>query len=180
MRGTKWAAMAVTAMVFTTAGCGAADGAPGEAKPPSSPRPAGTGPLTKSVVRADLDSSVTDAGVPANAPEYAQADDDAPAGSPLSCGVTFKGFGTDTAALDLTRFEALLNELRERAWEQPAQRSERKDRDGVVGVAEVELTQRGWSMRVEYRNLPEEGVITVLAYDLACLKKHNRTLAPLN
>ncbi|MEU6167193.1 hypothetical protein [Streptomyces tanashiensis] len=168
--------MTVAAIMITVAGCGSGDGGVGEAKPPASPRPQGTGPLAKSVVQADLDTSVADAGVPANAPEYGE--NRAAESSPLSCGVYFKGFGTDTASVDLVRFEKLVGELRDRAWQQPGQRTERKDRDGAIGVAEVWLSQRGWRMSVEYRNPPDEGVITVKAYDIACLRKHNVDLKP--
>ncbi|MEV7571435.1 hypothetical protein [Streptomyces tanashiensis] len=125
-------------------------------------------------MRADLDTSVADAGVQANAPEYGE--DRAPASSPLSCGVYFKGFGTDEAAVDLARFEKLVGELRKRACQQPEQRTERKDRDGVIGIAEVWLPQRGWRMSVEYRTPPDESVITVKAYDTACLKEHKVSL----
>ncbi|TXS33201.1 hypothetical protein EAO71_03325 [Streptomyces sp. ms191] len=118
-----------------------------------------------------MDTSVADAGVPANVPEYGE--DRGPEGSPRACGVSFKGFGTDEASVDLARFERLVAELRERAWRQPTKRTERTNRDGAIGVAEVFLSQRGWRMSVEYRNPPEEGVITILAYDVACLKKHD-------
>ncbi|MFB7448136.1 hypothetical protein [Streptomyces sp. NPDC056194] len=100
-------------------------------------------------MQTDLDTSGTDAGVSANAPEYGEQR--ASASSPLSCGVYFMGFGTDTASVDLARFEQLVGELCERAWQQPEQRIERKDRDGMIGVAEVWLSQRGWRMSVEYR-----------------------------
>ncbi|MFJ2058186.1 hypothetical protein ACIOMM_19855 [Streptomyces sp. NPDC087908] len=123
----------------------------------------------KSVVRADVDTAAADAGVPANAPEYSK---DSAANSPVSCGVYFKGFGEDKASVDIARFEQVVNELLERAWVQTQPRTERKG-DGVIGVAEVWLSQRGWKMSVEYRIPPEEGVITVKAYDVACLKKHN-------
>ncbi|MFI8769403.1 hypothetical protein ACIGN6_31490 [Streptomyces sp. NPDC053792] len=158
--------------MIAASGCGSGDTETGEAKPPASPRPQGTGPLTKSVVRADVDTAVADAGVPANAPEYGE---DRPANSPLSCGVYFKGFGEDKVSVDVARFERLVSELHERAWEQTVPRTERKG-GGVIGVAEVWLSQRGWKMSVEYRIPPEEGVITVKAYDVACLKKHNVAL----
>ncbi|MFD8643756.1 hypothetical protein ACFV14_26065 [Streptomyces zaomyceticus] len=176
MRGTKRAAVAMAAVMITAVGCSSADNGAGDPKPPTSPRPQGTGPLTESVVRADLDTSVADAGVPANAPEYGEHRGSAD--SPLSCGVYFKGFGTDTASVDLARFEQLVGELRERAWQQPEQRTERKDLDGAIGVAEVWLSQRGWRMSVEYRSPPDEGVITVKAYDTACLRKHDVGLEP--
>ncbi|MFJ7961658.1 hypothetical protein ACIQ62_35755 [Streptomyces sp. NPDC096319] len=128
--------------------------------------------MTKSVVRADVDTAVADAGVPANAPDYSE--DRGPADSPVTCGVYFKGFSDDETSVDVARFEGLVGELRERAWQQTAPRTERKG-GGVIGVAEVWLSQRGWKMHVEYRKLPQEGeagVITVQAYDVACLKKH--------
>lgn len=180
MRVAKWAAVTVMAVMLGAAGCSSGEGDGGDAKAPASPRPQGTGQLTKGIVRADLDTSVADAGVLANAPEYAQNFERAPTGSQPSCTVAFKGFGTDTNPVDLARFEVLVGELRERAWQQPGDRKERKDRDGVIGVAEVVLKQRGWRMVAEYRSIPEEGVITLMAFDEACMKRYGTNNGPVS
>jgi hypothetical protein len=133
---------------------------------PASPRPTGTGPLTKEVVRTDLDASAAAVGVPANAPEYARGYEDASVGSRLSCGVGFKGFGSQATPVDAARLDAVVGELRERDWKQAGERTERKGVD-----ARVVLKQRGWTMVAEYRT-PEDGVITLVAIEDACMKKN--------
>lgn len=116
----KRAVVAIAVIALGTGGCGESGTGTGTTAAPvqASPRPAGTGPLTKEVVRIDLDTSVAAVGVPANAPEYARPFEDAPAGSPPSCAVAFRGIGDETAPLDFDRFKAVVGELRERDWQQ--------------------------------------------------------------
>lgn len=46
----------------------------------------------------------------------------------------------------------------------------RKDRSGGIYDIRVILKQRGWTMAAEYKADPY-GVVTLLAYDDACMKK---------
>ncbi|MFI6416945.1 hypothetical protein ACIBG6_05905 [Streptomyces sp. NPDC050842] len=181
MHRTKWAAVAIAVIALGAAGCGGAGdtGVAAKTAPPS-PRPQGTGPLSKEVIRSDLDTSVADAGVPANAPKYARTFDDAPVGSKQSCSVAFKGFGTETTPVDLARYEALVGELRERGWRQSGDRKERKDVDGAIGEVQAVLKQRGWTIVTDYASIPEEGVITLMAFEDACMKKHGYGTGPVS
>ncbi|MCX4681142.1 hypothetical protein OG413_38725 [Streptomyces sp. NBC_01433] len=190
MRRTKWATVAVAAIALGAAGCGTSDAgteaagadvADAEvAATPTSPRPKGTGLLTKEVVRTDLDTSAADAGVPANAPEYGRMSEGTPADSPpQSCGVAFKGFGTETTPVDVARYEAVVGELGERDWQQPQKRYERKNMDdGVINEARTVLNQRGWTVVAEYRTFQKDGVITLSAFEDACLKQYNDNAGP--
>ncbi|MFJ7256901.1 hypothetical protein ACIQWV_31075 [Streptomyces sp. NPDC098085] len=182
MRSTKWVAVTIAVIALGAAGCGTSDvGTGGAAAPVSvSPRPKGTGPLTKEVVRTDLDASATAAGVPANAPEFARVYEGASAGSPQSCGVGFKGFGSKATPVDVARFEAVVGELRERDWQQPQERTERKGvDDGVIDEARAVLKQRGWTMVAEYRTSGEDGGITLMAFEDACMKKNGADAGPV-
>ncbi|MEV6075178.1 hypothetical protein AB0L80_08760 [Streptomyces sp. NPDC052069] len=181
VRRTKWAIAAVAVIALGAAGCGTSDAGTEVDATPKPPRPQGTGVLTKEVVRTDLDASAADAGVPANAPEYGRTSEDAPAGSaPQSCGVAFKGFGTKTAPVDIARYEAVVGELRERDWQQPQERYERKGPDdGVVDLARVVLNQRGWSVVAEYRTFQEDGVITLTTFEDACVKENDADAGPV-
>ncbi|SED48292.1 hypothetical protein [Streptomyces sp. TLI_105] len=171
MYGRKRAAGAVLAVGLGVAGCGAGDTGTG-ASAPVPPRPAGTGPLAKEVVRADFDGSVADAGVPPNAPEYGETHRDAAAGSRLSCTVAFKGFGTEDTPVDLPRYRALVGELRERGWRKAGDgRGQEVAEDGTVHVAQEVFEQRGWTLVSEHRPWGDDGVITLLAFDDACMKK---------
>ncbi|MFE7245830.1 hypothetical protein [Streptomyces sp. NPDC057580] len=175
-------AAAVVALGATSCGTsntGAGTGTGATAAPMSaSPRPTGTGPLTKNVVRTDLDTAAADAGLPANAPEFADVNADAPAGSAQACGIAFKGFGTKATPTDTARFDKVVDELRERDWQQPGDRTEYKGTDGAVYEAHVVLKQRGWTMGAEYRNAGEDGVITLMAFDDTCMKKNGTGTSP--
>lgn len=178
MHRTKWAAVAAAVIVLGAAGCGTGDAGTGASALPPSPRPKGTGLLTKEVVRADLDTSAADAGAPASVPEFAGMNEDAEAGSLRSCGIGFKGFGTETTTVDVARYDAVVRELRERDW-QPAQEPEkRKGKSGAIYDAHDLLKQRGWTMVAEYMDLGD-GVITLMAYDDACMKKIHANAGPV-
>ncbi|WP_406363387.1 hypothetical protein [Streptomyces sp. NBC_01579] len=169
--------MAAAVIVLGAAGCGTGDAGTGASTLPPSPRPKSTGLLTKEVVRADLDTSAADAGAPASVPEFAGMNEDAEAGSLRSCGIGFKGFGTETTTVDVARYDAVVRELRERDW-QPAQEPEperRKDKSGAIYVAHDLLKQRGWTMVAEYM----DQVITLMAYDDACMKKIHANAGPV-
>ena len=177
--------MTIAVIALGAAGCGTnatgtgtGTGTSATAAPPSaartvSPRPGGTGPLTKDVVRTDLDTSAAGAGLPANAPEFAGMNEDAPAGSPRACGVGYKGYSTKIAPVDTARFDKMVGELRGRDWQQSGERTERKGKDGAVFEARVVLKQRGWTVVTQYRALGQQGDITVMAYDDACMKKNS-------
>ncbi|MBO0917068.1 hypothetical protein J1C73_22980 [Streptomyces laculatispora] len=166
MARTKWAALAIAVIALGATGCGTGAADTGAV---AAPRPEGTGPLAKKDVRADLDTSVADAGVPDNAPEFGRdAQEGTSGGSPRSCAVAFKGFGTDTTSVDLTRFEAVVSELRERDWQQP--REDLKGAD-AVGETRVVLKQRGWTLVAGYMDI-QKGVITLLAAEDACMKRN--------
>ncbi|MFD5427241.1 hypothetical protein [Streptomyces sp. NPDC127084] len=171
-----WVAATVTLIAFGVAGCGAGDAGTGAA----SPRPEGTGPITKEVVRADIDTSLADVGLPTKEPEYVRLFENAAAGSPQSCSVDAKAFGSETAPVDIARYEALVGELRERAWQQSGERTEDKGRDGeALRAARVVLKQRGWSMRAEYRSSKSSGIVTVLALDDACMKQNGASMGSI-
>ncbi|MFD5511961.1 hypothetical protein ACFWIB_29925 [Streptomyces sp. NPDC127051] len=127
-------------------------------------------------MRTDLDASAAAAGVPANAPEDAGA---ASAGGPSSCAVGFKGFGSKSAPVDVARLDAVVRGLRAREWQQPQERTECKGKDGAIGEARVLLKQRGWNMVAEYRAFGEGGVITLTAFDDACMKESGPGATPV-
>ncbi|WP_405851995.1 hypothetical protein OG361_04730 [Streptomyces sp. NBC_00090] len=130
-------------------------------------------------MRIDLDTSVAAVGVPANAPEYARPFEDAPAGSPPSCAVAFRGIGDETAPLDFDRFKAVVGELRERDWQQSGGLRERETLDGVIGEAHAILKQRGWTVSVQYGIAEKTSAITLTAYDEACMKRSGADASPL-
>ncbi|MEU8629984.1 hypothetical protein [Streptomyces sp. NPDC048669] len=168
----KWAALPIAVIALGVTGCGTSDAGTGAAAAsvPASPRPKGTGPLTEKVVRTDLDTSTANAGVPANAPDFARSAEERSDGSPASCAVALKGFGTETTRVDLSRLEGVVSELRKRDWQQSRKREERKQADDIV-EARVVLKQRGWTLTATYQDFAEKGVITLWAAEDACMKK---------
>ena len=178
MKSAASAAGAVIALGATS--CGTNDTGTGTAAAPAStartasvsPRPAGTGPLTKNTVRDDLNTAAADAGVPANAPDYARTFEDAPAGSPPSCAVAFKTLGDKTAPLDFARFKAVVGALRARQWQQSGGLREHENPDGMIGDAHAVLKQRGWTIDAKYEAAKENSMITLTAYDQNCINKH--------
>ncbi|MGW1117423.1 hypothetical protein ACWD5B_09980 [Streptomyces tanashiensis] len=123
-------------------------------------------------MRTDLGTSLSDAGVPANDPEYARKLEEGPAGSPPSCVVVFRSIGDETAPLDFARYKAVIGELRERAWQQSGGLRERENLDGVIGDAVATLRQRGWTMNAQYGTAQEKNAITLMAYNDACMQKN--------
>ncbi|GAA2946711.1 MULTISPECIES: hypothetical protein [Streptomyces] len=175
MSRTKRAAVAAVVVALGATGCGQSDngavagtGAPVSA----SPRPTGTGPMTKDIARNDLDTAAADAGAPESEPAFAGTNDDAPAGSLRACGVMYKWFGTEDAPADMARFDKMVDELRERDWQQSGDRRERRYDSGVVHEAVVVLEQRGWTTVVEYMEMTHGGDITMNSFDTACAKKN--------
>ncbi|GAA3396150.1 hypothetical protein [Streptomyces roseoviridis] len=169
-RRTVSAALAGLALTLGAAGCGAEDEA--AKTPPPPPRPAGTGPLTKDVVRADVDGAVAAAGLPRNAEDYGQLADKGSGRLPAACSLAFKSFDEESTPVDLSRYDTVVGALRDRAWQPAGERKERKARDGTVGVAEQLFEQRGWFMVTEYREAADgQGVVTLRAHDIACVKK---------
>ncbi|MFE2236504.1 hypothetical protein ACFXA4_28620 [Streptomyces sp. NPDC059442] len=131
-------------------------------------------------MRTDLDTSAADAGLPANAPEYAGSNENAPAGSPRACGVGYKGYGTKTSPVDTARFDKVVGELRDRDWQPSGERAERKGKDGAVFEVRVILKQRGWTVVTQYRALGDDGDISLMAYDDACMKQNGPGTGPLD
>ncbi|MFJ3532836.1 hypothetical protein [Streptomyces sp. NPDC090132] len=172
MSRTIWVAVAAAVIALGAAGCGTSDADTGAAAPSSpSPRPKGTGPLPEKVVRTDLDTSTADAGVPANAPDFARSAEERSDGSPASCTVAFKGFGTKSTPVDLSSFEGVVSELGERDWQLSRKREDRKRKDGDIAESRTVLKQRGWTLIANYLVLADNGVITLFASEDACIKK---------
>ncbi|MGW1771306.1 hypothetical protein [Streptomyces sp. NPDC002104] len=168
MSRTKWAAVMAAVIALGAAGCGGTGA--GAASVAVSPRPEGTGPLTREVVRTDLDSSAAAAKAPATDAEWAAMPEDAEPGSLSSCVVAFKGFETDGAPLDHERFEATLRELGRRGWKQVGKPEQVKDKNGEVWTSKVLLDQRGWRIVAEYRDGPPgNGTISLPAFENACV-----------
>ncbi|ROQ23612.1 hypothetical protein EDD98_7562 [Streptomyces sp. PanSC19] len=181
MSRAKWATAAIAVIALGAAGCGKIDTSTGATSAPAlaSPRPKGTGPLTKEVVRTDLGTSLSDAGVPANDPEYARKLEEGPAGSPPSCVVVFRSIGDKTALLDFARYKAVVGELRERAWQQSGGLREHENLDKVIGDAVATLRQRGWTMDAQYGTAQKKSAITLMAYNDACMQKNGIEASPL-
>ncbi|MEW1694826.1 hypothetical protein [Streptomyces sp. NPDC091278] len=170
MRKEGRAVLAALAVVLGAVGCGAEGTAAPVPLATVVPRPPGTGPLTKEVVRADLDGSAANARVPANSRGSLTKDVDDPA-SPLSCVVRFMGFHEESVPVDIPRYERVLSELGERGWKQRGERQERKAVDGSDSQFTVVLEQRGWRLKTEYRNIGDGGTVSLAAFDEACLKR---------
>lgn len=166
------AGVAVVAAVLGAGGCGTSgDGASAAPRASASARAEDSGPFTKDRVQADLDTSTADAGAPPADPDWAAAQKAAPAGSLGACGVLYKGYGTESAPVDLGRYDAVIGELRERGWQEFKERKERKSADGTVGNVVLLLKKRDWTMTTEFRGLPDHGEITLDAFQEDCVKK---------
>ncbi|MEU2503597.1 hypothetical protein ABZ621_02690 [Streptomyces sp. NPDC007863] len=170
MRGKRRAATtALTAVLaLGAAGCwAAADEAPEAAPVP--PRPAGSGPLTKDVVRADVDGAVRAADAPPGLPDQAGPGDRDPAG----CTIVYRGFAEKDVPADITRYEALKDALRARAWTYVRKGPGQDERGGEVHHAQEIFKQRGWTLVTTYYQgvEKEDDQIGVLALDDVCAKK---------
>ncbi|MFJ6406046.1 hypothetical protein ACIQK9_11060 [Streptomyces hydrogenans] len=171
MQGMGRAASAALAVlvVLGLAGCGAGDGA--EAAPtPVPPRPAGTGPLTEDVVRADVEGVLKAADAPPDAREFSESmEKDELRG----CAVYYKGFGDQEYPADLARYEAVTKGLRERAWRFARKGNGHEERGGEVLRPQEVFKQRGWTLSAEFQPGADEGVgtLTVAAYDDACMER---------
>lgn len=168
MSRTKWAAVVTAVIALGATGCGGTGS--GAASVAVSPRPQGTGPLTREVVRTDLDTSAAAAGAPATDPEWAETNENAQPGSLSSCVVAFRGYETDAAPLDHERFEATVRELGRRGWKKVGEPEQRKDKKGEVYTSRVLLDQRGWRVVAEYRDGPSGGTISLPAFEDACVE----------
>ncbi|MET9374828.1 hypothetical protein ABZX98_11845 [Streptomyces sp. NPDC002992] len=162
---------AAVAVVLGAAGCGAGEGGGASAAPSASARPEDSGPLTKDRVRAELDTSAADAGAPPPDPDWRAMGTRAKPGSLGACGVSYRGYGTETEPVHLRRYEAVVDELRERGWQQSGERRERKTSDGTVGEVLWVFKKRGWSLVAEFRSFPDEGYINLAAGEDACVKQ---------
>ncbi|MEV6328677.1 hypothetical protein [Streptomyces sp. NPDC051909] len=162
------AAATVTVVLLGAAGCGTGDTKAGA---PASASPADTRPFTKDGMRAELDATAKDAGAPPMDPDVAELERrHARAGSPAACVVRYRGYGTDDEPLDLGRFDATVDELRERGWQQAGERRERKDADGAVGEVRQVFKNRGWTLVAEFRGIPEPGYINLAAGEDTCVQ----------
>ncbi|MFD9303022.1 hypothetical protein ACFWCB_10155 [Streptomyces sp. NPDC060048] len=165
MSRTKWAAVAVVVIALGAAGCGGGTGS-GAASGPVSPRPEGTGLLTREVVRTDIDTSAAAAGLPATDPEWRKMGEER---KPGQCLVPFKGFYTEAVPADPARFEAAVRELGRRDWQDAGKKEQKKDKKGKVYEATIVLEQRGWRIVAEYREI--HGTIGLTAFDIACAQE---------
>ncbi|MFJ5219750.1 hypothetical protein ACIP98_34275 [Streptomyces sp. NPDC088354] len=129
-------------------------------------------------MRADLDTSAAAVGLSLTVPAYARMNEDAEAGTLNSCGIDFESRGTESTPLDVPRWEALVRELRERDWLQARKPEKRKFISGMTYEAIALLKQRGWTVVADYRNLHDDGVITLVALDDACVKKLGSDASP--
>ncbi|MFC8507428.1 hypothetical protein ACFU3J_05050 [Streptomyces sp. NPDC057411] len=169
---------AAVAAVLAAGGCGTsgagAAGAAGVSSPSLSPSPSATadsGPFTKERARAELEAAAADAGAPAPDPDWASMSKEAPAGSLGACTVNYKGFGTQGERVEVGTYEAVLAKLRERGWQETGQRNERKAQDGTVGLVQNGLRKRGWKLVAEFRAFPEEGSVSLVAFEDACTRR---------
>ncbi|MGW4163630.1 hypothetical protein [Streptomyces sp. NPDC004788] len=162
------AAVAVAAVLLGAAGCGKSDvGKPGGAAAASSD----SGPFTKERVRAELDDSAEGAGAPPMDPDWAAMEKQSRAGSLAACGVSYRGYGTESERVDSGRYDKVVDELRERGWQQTGERKERKTADGAVGQVQQLFKKRGWTLLAEFRGIPEPGLINLAAGEDACVKQ---------
>ncbi|MER5739847.1 hypothetical protein ABT117_29835 [Streptomyces sp. NPDC002262] len=171
MQGKGRAASAALAVLVVAglAGCGAGDGAEGT-PPPVPPRPAGTGPLTKDAVRADVEGVLAAADAPPDARDFSRGmEEDRLRG----CAVFYKGFGDREHPADLARYEAVTDGLRGRAWRFAGKGNGHEERGGKVHRPQEIFEQRGWTLVTEFGPGADEGVGTlgVVAYDEACMER---------
>ncbi|MFZ3472122.1 hypothetical protein ACODT3_15795 [Streptomyces sp. 4.24] len=174
MNRTRRAVMATAVIALGAVSCGA-----GDTSAAVPPRPEGTGPLARDVVRTDLDTSAAAAGAPENDPDWLSMSEKASPDSAKSCAVAFKGFGTEAAPVDLDHFEATVRELRKRDWKQAGKPEQRKNKRGEVFNSRVLLDQRGWRIVAEYMDAPMGGTLGLMAFDNACMKAHGSEPDPV-
>ncbi|MFD7863242.1 hypothetical protein [Streptomyces sp. NPDC059783] len=169
MNRTTWIAWVLAVIAVGATGCDTGGTGAGTSAPKSvAPRPQGTGPLPEKVVRADLDTTAAEAGVPNNAPDYARSAENRTDGSLASCTVAFKGYGTKAEPADPALFDRVVSGLHERDWRESRQREE-DTRGGSVAEARVVLEQRGWTLIASYQDVLN-GVITLQAAEDSCVE----------
>ncbi|MEU8540977.1 hypothetical protein AB0C52_13480 [Streptomyces sp. NPDC048717] len=123
-------------------------------------------------MRTDLDASASAAGAPPADPDWAAREKKAPAGSLGACGVSYRGYGTQSDPVDLRRYDAVIGELRGRGWQEITKRREREAADGSVGGVVLMLKKRDWTMTTEFLGHREGGWINLSAFQEDCVKKN--------
>ncbi|WP_411073590.1 hypothetical protein [Streptomyces sp. cmx-4-7] len=167
-KGTAVRAAVVVAVVLGAAGCGTGGGGADDAgkrggasaASSATPRAEDTGPVTKASAQAEIDAAVTEAGAPADDPDWAEM-------TAARCGAGYHGYGTEGEKVDFGRYEAVVGELRERGWQLSGESPESKDENGTVRIAQKVFTKRGWILTAEFRDI-QMGLISMSAGDEAC------------
>ncbi|MFI9297746.1 hypothetical protein [Streptomyces gardneri] len=120
----------------------------------------------------ELDSVTADVGAPPNDPDWARLDAKFQIGALGDCTVSYKGFDTAAATLDVARTNALADALTARGWTEPHKRKERTAQDGTVDRVEGVFKKRGWTVVMEYRLFTDKRSLGLTAFDEACVKQN--------
>ncbi|MGX2996110.1 hypothetical protein JNUCC64_17810 [Streptomyces sp. JNUCC 64] len=165
--------VAVAVIALGVTGCGADDGDGGPGAD-LEPRPKGTGPLDKQVVRTDIETSTADAGAPKSHPDFSRMTKAVPVGSPQSCYVGYKGIGAGKTPVGVEQYDAVLDGLRAREWRTTKDQKGYGKDGATVGDATTALAQRDWTLVVELMSYgdPKDGVLTIVAYENRCVARH--------
>lgn len=172
-----WAAAGMVAVMLGVTGCGGAGGTrekggvSATSAASATARPEDSGPITKAKMRIVLAGVTADVGAPPNDPDWARMDAKFQIGTLGDCTVSYKGFDTAAATLDVARTNALADALTGRGWTEPHKRKERTAADGTVDLVEGVFKKRGWTVVMEYRLFTENRSLGLTAFDEACVKK---------
>ncbi|MFD0151138.1 hypothetical protein ACWGQ4_02370 [Streptomyces sp. NPDC055721] len=118
-----------------------------------------------------LDSVTADGGAPPNDPDWARMDAKPRPGTLSDCAVSYEGFDTAAATLDVARTNALADALTGRGWTEPHKRKERTAEDGTVDLVEGVFKKRGWTVVMEHRLFTDNRSLGLTAFDDACAEK---------
>ncbi|MFE7586497.1 hypothetical protein ACFU5Y_33600 [Streptomyces gardneri] len=178
MNRVGWPVAGLAAVVLGVTGCGGGGGATQEKDTASRPtassataRPEDSGAITKTEMRMELDSVTADVGAPPNDPDWARLDAKFQIGNLGDCTVSYKGFDTAAATLDVSRSNALADALTGRGWVEARKRKERTAADGTVDLVEGVFKKRGWTVVMEYRLFTDKRSLGLTAFDEACVRK---------
>ncbi|WUS95248.1 hypothetical protein OHA46_00525 [Streptomyces sp. NBC_00708] len=163
-------------MTIGVAGCGGdgigrdVDRTSAARSAPVAARPEDFGAITKAKMRLVLDGITRDVGAPPSDPEWGSTlkSSDNPM---AACFVVYKGFGTAASPLEVDRTDALAAALTGRGWAEDKKRTTRKAPDGTVDVVQAVFKKLGWTIVMEYRMLTDYPVLSLNAFDDACVKK---------
>ncbi len=178
MNRVGWTVAGLAAVMLGVTSCGGG-GSAQEKNTASAPtassataRPEDSGPITKTKMRMELDSVTADVGAPPNDPDWARLDAKFQIGALGDCTVSYKGFDTAAATLDVARTNALADALTARGWTEPHKRKERTAQDGTVDRVEGVFKKRGWTVVMEYRLFTDKRSLGLTAFDEACVKQN--------